>query len=44
MEEIATLSLGFPVGASDKEPVCQCRGQKRHRFGLWVGKILWRRK
>ena len=33
--------LGFPDGASGKEPACQCR-----RCGLnsWVRKILWRRK
>ena len=30
----------FPVGASGKEPACQCR---RHRFDPWVGKIPWRR-
>ena len=32
---------GFPVG---KEPTCQCRRHKRHRFNPWVGKIPWRRK
>ena len=35
--------LGFPGGASDKEPACQCRGPKRCRFDPWVRKILWRR-
>ena len=34
---------GFPRGASDKEPSCQCRRQKRCRFNPWVGKIPWRR-
>ena len=37
------LALGFPGGASDKEPTCQCRRQKRHQFNPWVGKIPWRR-
>ena len=35
--------LGFPGGANGKEPVCQCRRHKRHRFYPWVGKIPWRR-
>ena len=35
--------MGFPGGASGKEPVCQCRRRKRHRFDYWVGKIPWRR-
>ena len=35
--------LGFPDGASGKEPACQCRRHKRHRFDSWVGKIPWRR-
>ena len=35
--------LGFPGGASGKEPTCQCRRHKRHGFHFWVGKILWRR-
>ena len=34
---------GFPGGASDKEPSCQCRRHKRLRFNPWVWKILWRR-
>ena len=33
----------FPGGASGKEPTCQCRRCKRHRFDPWVGKIPWRR-
>ena len=28
---------------SGKEPACQCRRCKRHRFNPWVGKIPWRR-
>ena len=35
--------LGFPGGASSKEPACQCRRHKRHGFSPWVGKIPWRR-
>ena len=34
---------GFPDGTSGKEPVCQCRRHKRHRFDPWVRKIPWRR-
>ena len=34
---------GFPSGVSGKEPACQCRRHKRHKFNLWVRKILWRR-
>ena len=37
-------SSGFLGGTSCKEPACQCRKHKRHRFDPWVGKILWRRK
>ena len=35
--------LGFPDGASDKEPACHFRRCKRHRFNPWVRKIPWRR-
>ena len=28
---------------SGKEPACQCRRRKRHRFNPWVRKIHWRR-
>ena len=35
--------LGFPGGASGKEPACQKRWHKRLGFHLWVGKIPWRR-
>ena len=37
------LNMGFPGGASGKEPACQCRRPKRCRFDPWVGKIPWRR-
>ena len=30
----AYLELGFPGGASGKEPACQCRRHKKHRFNL----------
>ena len=35
--------LGFPGGASGKEPAYQCRRYKRCEFDPWVGKIPWRR-
>ena len=35
--------VGFPGGASGKEPACQCRRRKRCRFDPWDGKIPWRR-
>ena len=38
------LQEGFPGGTSGKEPTCQCRRCKRHRFDPWVRKILWRKK
>ena len=38
-----TMVMGFPGGASGKEPACQCRRFKRHGFDPWVGKIPWRR-
>ena len=33
----------FPGGTSGKEPSCQCRRHKSHRFDPWAGKIPWRR-
>ena len=36
--------LGFPGGASGKEPTCHCRRCRRPRFDLWVGKIPCRRE
>ena len=38
-----TTILGFPGGASGKEPACQCRKHKSHGFDLWVGMIPRRR-
>ena len=35
--------LGFPGGASTKEPTCQCRRLRRHGFDSWVRKISWKR-
>ena len=32
------LPVGFPDGASGKEPACQCRRHTRHGFNPWVGK------
>ena len=37
------MKLGFPGGASDKEPARQCRRHYRCRFNPSVGKIPWRR-
>ena len=37
------MFLGFPGGASGKEPTCQCRRHKRRGFNPWVRKIPWRR-
>ena len=46
MHEALLLSLymGFPDGAMVKNPLCQCRRHKRHRFDSWVRKIPWSRK
>ena len=35
--------MGFPGGARDKEPACQCRGGKKHGFDPRIGKIPSRR-
>ena len=35
--------LGFPGGASGKEPACQCRRCNRRAFDPWVRKIPWRK-
>ena len=40
---IVQETMGFPGGASGKEPACQCRRPKRCSFHPWVGKIPWRR-
>ena len=42
--DINLFKGSFPVGTSGKEPTCQCRRHKRHRFNPWVRKISWRRK
>ena len=31
--------MGFPGGASGKEPDCQCRRHKRHGFYSWIRRI-----
>ena len=38
-----TVTRGFPGDASRKEPTCQCRRHKRHRFDPRVGRIHWDR-
>ena len=35
--------MGFPGGDGGKEPICQCKRHKRHRFDTWIRKIPWRR-
>ena len=35
--------LGFPGGASDKEPAYLCKRLMRCRFNAWAKKIPWRR-
>ena len=39
------VAIAFSIlgGTSGKEPACQCRRHKRHRFDPQVGKIPWRR-
>ena len=37
------FNLGLPSDTSGKEPICQCRRHKRHRFDPWVRKIPWKR-
>ena len=37
------MSLGFPCGASGKEPACQCSGCKSQGFDPGVGEMPWRR-
>ena len=37
------ICVGFLGSTRGKEPSCWCRGQKRHGFDPWVGKIPWRR-
>ena len=39
---VCVCDLGFPSGASGKEPACQCR-RRETRFDPWIGKIPWRR-
>jgi len=35
--------MGFPAGASGKDPTCQFRDIKTHQVNTWVRKIAWRR-
>ena len=51
MDKEETIHVGalsydtlFPSGTSGKEPACQCRRLKRHRFNPWVRKSLGSRK
>ena len=43
MSAMIQYLLGFPSGASAKEPAYQCWRCKRRRFDPGVGKIPWRR-
>ena len=36
--------MGFPGGASGKEPACKYKRHKRLGFDPWFGKIPWRRE
>ena len=36
---LSTCSWGFPDGASDKEPTCQCRRCKRHGLIPGLGRL-----
>ena len=38
---VPRMCLGFPRGASGKEPGCRCRRCKRRGFNPWVKKIHW---
>ena len=38
------LRRGFLDSSVGKESCLQCRRHKRHRFDLYVRKILWKRK
>ena len=38
-----SLCVYIPGGASGKEPACQCKRHKGHRFDPWVRKIPWKR-
>ena len=43
MKEATAISpRGFPGGTRGKEPDCQCRRLKKHRFDPWVQTIPWR--
>ena len=33
------IRMGFPGGASGREPACQCRRYKKCGFDPWVGKV-----
>ena len=41
---LVSWRVAFPGGATGKEPPCQCKRCRRHRFDPWVGKNPWRRK
>ena len=43
MSQRLSIHKIFPGGVSGKEPACQCRRCRRHRFHPWPGKTPWRR-
>ena len=42
-QRINLLKMGFPGGASGREPNCQCRRHRRCGFSPCVGKSPWRK-
>ena len=44
MDADSQMQVGFPGGASGREPAHPCRRHKRRRFSPSFGKILWRKK
>ena len=38
---MGSTKLLITLHTSSKNPTCQCRRHKRHRFNLWVRKIPW---
>ena len=43
VQSVTYPPLGFPGGASGKEPACQGRRCERCKFSPWMRKIPWRR-
>ena len=43
MWNISNILYGLSRWLRVKEPACQCRRHRRHKFDPWVGKIPWNR-